>query len=419
MFYQRNLPNGIRVVGEHIPHFDSVSVAFWVKAGAVTEESGESGISHFLEHMMFKGTNKRTSREISTTMDGVGGQLNAYTAKECTCFYARVMREHLPLAFDVLSDMLSGSLLDNNEIEKEKGVVLEEIRMVNDTPDDVAHELINDLFFDGHPISLPILGTSKSVKALSQEKMQRYINKWYGGENLVISLAGNFDTILLDELCDQFLVKWSPSQRHVDIPKYQPNLTPRIVTKRKSVEQVHICIGYPGLTLSDENVYALLTLNNILGGGMSSRLFQLIREDKGLAYSVYSYPSFYRDGGMFSVYAGTNPSQAAEVCRLLLSEIDQVANGQITQDEFMRAVEQMKGSWALSQESTSSRASSLGKSILLLNRIMDSQEIIQKMNAVTLETVKSLATNLLKAPPCAALVGRVDEKSPAVKALGF
>nr|MDD6335782.1 pitrilysin family protein [bacterium] len=415
MIIEKTMPSGVRVVAERIPHFHSVTVAFYVRAGAVTEGRGQSGMSHFVEHMVFKGTNKRSSVEISQALDGVGGQLNAFTAKECTCFYARVMREHLALAMDVISDMLLDAKLDMGEMEKEKGVVLEEIRMVEDTPDDVVHELINDDFFAGHPLAKPILGTARSVKAFTSEKLREYIRRFYGANNLVVSIAGDFDPQQLDALCDRLLAAWPKAGKTRPAGVHETGPAGQVVVRKKSVEQVHLCLGYPGLKLGDEDAHALLVLNNILGGSMSSRLFQRIREERGLAYSVYSYPSFYATGGLMTLYAGCAPDRALEVARLMKQEVASIAD--FTQDEFQRAWQQMRGNWALGQESTNARASSMGKALLLLGRVLSDDEVFARMQSVTPDQVRAVIDKCMKASPHAALVGRVCPQDDVIKFL--
>jgi len=387
-----------------MPHANSVTVCFFVRAGAVYETRKAAGLSHFIEHMLFKGTQKRTAAQQAAEIDGVGGQINAYTAKENTCYYVRLLPEHLELAFDILSDMLLRPLLPPEEIEREKGVVLEEISMVEDTPDDVAHEALTEAFFQGHPLARPILGTPKSVQGITQQDILTYMQKHYGARDTVVAVAGRFEDTHLNELFHKYLQEWphSPSQKRIDT--HTPLAPEGRIHKKKTIEQAHICLGYPGITMGSEDTYALMTLNNILGGGMSSRLFQKIREERGLAYSVYSYPGFFKKGGMYTLYAGTNPEQLAEVESIMRQQATEMAQGNFTDEEYQRACRQMRASYMLTQDSTQTRAQGLGRSYLLLGKPMDCDEVYAKMEAVTPEKVRGTAAALLSKEPYVSVV---------------
>jgi len=395
MYYQTQLKNGIRVIAENIPHFRSISIGVWIGVGSANETKENNGISHFIEHMLFKGTHSKSAKEIAAIMDGVGGQLNAFTAKECTCYYVKVMDEHTDLAFELLSDMLLHSTMDTNEIEKEKGVVLEEISMVEDSPEDLIHELLAESFFNNHPLSFPILGYQQNVRNFTRDDILQYMNDYYTPNNIVISFAGSFERSHMEEKINRYFGDLLPNtytqEQKIDfIPKKS------IFIREKDTEQTHICIGTPGISqASNDEVYPLLILNNLLGGSMSSRLFQKIREEKGLAYSVYSYPSQYKQTGMFTIYAGMKPSQSLEVIQLIFNEIYDVRTNGVKQDELSQAREQLKGNFILGLESTSSRMSAIGKSLLLLNTINSPTQIIEKINSVTMNDLISVVEKVL------------------------
>ncbi|MFY9177729.1 MAG: pitrilysin family protein [Caldicoprobacterales bacterium] len=408
MYKRLELKNGIQVVVEKIPHFRSVAIGLWFKAGSVYESKNENGLSHFIEHMLFKGTKKRSAKDIAQTLEAVGGQLNAFTAKECTCFYSKVIDEHLELALELLSDMVLNSIFDERELDKEKGVVLEEISMYEDSPDDVVHELLHNKFYDAHPLGQSILGTAGNIKSFTREGLLEFFDKFYAPNNLVISVAGNFDNNRLISLLEKYFGNWDkPDSRLIRLETPQSNSG--IFYKYKDIEQTHLCIGYPGLPIGHKSIYALMVFNNLFGGGMSSRLFQKIREDKGLAYSVYSYPSSYVHGGLFTIYAGIKSSQTAQVVSIIAQEIESVKNRNITKEEFYMAREQLKGNYILGLESTSSRMSSIGRNQLLLGRILTPDEVLTRIDNVTLDDIYDLFDHIFgKKQPVIALVSKDD-----------
>ena len=408
MYKRYELNNSIQVVAEKIPHFRSISIGLWFKAGSIYENKSQNGLSHFIEHMLFKGTEKRTAKDIAQTLEAVGGQLNAFTAKECTCFYSKVIDEHLELALELLSDMILNSVFDRAEMEKEKGVILEEISMYEDSPDDVVHELLSAEFFGSHPLGQPILGTADHITGFTKEGMEEYFDWFYTPENLVISIAGNFDDQELTKLLDRYFGGWNKTKHGYMQPKIaQPNSG--IFYKYKDIEQTHLCIGCPGLPLGDENIYPLMVFNNIFGGGMSSRLFQRIREDNGLAYSVFSYPSSYVHGGLFTIYAGMKSSQTAQVVSLISQEITSIKNRDITEDEFYMAREQLKGNYILGLESTSSRMTAIGRNQLLMGRILTPDEVLSRIDRVTLDGIYEVLDKMfIKDNTTMALVSRDD-----------
>lgn len=393
---------------EKIPHFRSVSIGLWFRSGSIYEAESQNGLSHFIEHMLFKGTEKRSAKDIAQTLDAVGGQLNAFTAKECTCFYSKVLDEHLELALELLSDMVFNSTFLEQEIEKEKGVVLEEISMYEDSPDDVVHELLSANFFKSHPLGFPILGTRKNIEGFTREKIINYFKRFYVPQNLVISIAGNYNEELLYQLLDKYFGNWMELKHNYNEP---PLFTPGkgIFYKYRDIEQTHLCIGYPGVVLGDENLYALMVFNNIFGGGMSSRLFQKVREEYGLAYSVFSFPSSYVHGGLFTIYAGLRPSQIEQAMSLILQEIRNIKNRDITHEELSMAREQLKGNYILGLESTNSRMTAIGRSQLLLGRTMTPDEVLLRIDNVSMDSIYEIVDKMFLSESTAiAVVSRED-----------
>ena len=399
------MPNGLRVVGERIPHFRSTSVGLWIGTGSQHEYPDEAGLSHFLEHMVFKGTEKRSARQIAEEMDAVGGQLNAFTSKECTCFYAKTVDEHLDLAMDVVCDLATHPTFDPRELEKEKGVVLEEISMAEDTPEDLVHEILMLANYGDQPVARPILGTAERISGYRRENLANYWKCMYRPQNAVLSIAGNYDWAQVQELLQIHLGAWSPEglrphgcdTRSVD---------PTCLAKEKEIEQVHICLGFPGLSIGDPRNYELSLFNSVYGGAMSSRLFQKIREESGMAYTVYSYPNAYTDCGMLSVYAATNPDTAVQVYEQILEVTREFVRSGLTREEFNMAREQLKASFILGSESTSSRMQSNGRRMLLMNETRTESEVIDRVNAITFESANERMRATLAAPHSLALVGK-------------
>lgn len=385
MYQKMVLPNGVRIITEEIEHVRSAAIGIWVGAGSRDEKTGYEGISHFIEHMFFKGTEHRNARALAESLEAVGGQLNAFTTKEYTCYYAKILDEDLDLAIDVLSDMFFGSLFEEKEIEKEKNVVIEEIKMYEDSPDELIHDIFSEQVWNDHPLGKPILGTEESIRALNREKILTYLSEHYAPDNVVISVAGKIkhDDIVA-KLSAHFgtfkrggrrILEETPVGQQVE--RYQT----------KDTEQMHILIGVPGLGQDDEDIHAMHIVNNVLGGGLSSRLFQEIREQRGLAYSVYSYHSTYVDTGLFAVYAGTSPNNTQEVIECILEEIKTIRNKGITTEELERTKAQIKGGLYLGLESVSSRMSRLGKTELTYNRVLSPEEVVEKLENVTQEDV--------------------------------
>ena len=405
MFDQITLPNGLRVVGQRLTQFRSVSVGLWLGVGSQYEQPQEGGVSHFIEHMLFKGTTKRSARQIAQVMDAVGGQLNAFTAKECTCFYAKVVDQYLPLAMDVLSDLVLHSLFAPQDLAKEKGVVLEEINMAEDAPEDVVSELIMLAQYGDQPLARPILGTQDTLTAMTREQVLDYYRTMYRPDNCVLALAGNYRWEQVVELAGQLLGDWA-RPGHA-LPRYATApAQPRALYREKEIEQVHLSLGYPGVAQGSDEVYALAVVNSVLGGAMSSHLFQTIREEKGLAYSVYSYPSSYQDTGILVVYAGASPQNGEQVLDLIRQEADKLAREGMSREEFEQAREQLKSGYVLGLESTSNRMNAMGRRLLLLGSTQDEDEVIRRIDSLTYDQVFEAGRRVLSAQPAVAMVGR-------------
>ena len=409
MFDMITLPNGLRVVGEKLDHVRSCTVGVWVKVGSMNEAPEENGMSHFIEHMVFKGTTNRSARDIAEEMDMVGGQLNAFTSKECTCYYAKVTDDELRTAVDILADLALRPTFDEKELNKERGVVLEEIAMVEDTPDDLVHELLADAQFSGS-LRCPILGPASLIRRYSREDMVRYWSRHYVPQNMVLAIAGHYDWNAFLELVNTYFDVF-PNQHSEPEAAFEPQhfVSGRKV-KAKDTEQLHICLGFPGVESNCDEIYPLSIFNNALGGGMSSRLFQRIREELGMAYSVYSYASSYRGVGSFNIYAGTNPENGETVIRELQEQMQLFLKDGMTDKEFRSAKAQLRGGFLLGLESSSGRMQSLGRGMLLFNKTRTPEEVIAKIDAVTMEDTMALARRLLCAEPSAAIVGKNAQK---------
>lgn len=387
--------NGLRIVSEHIPHFRSVAVGVFVNTGSRDERPEENGITHFIEHLLFKGTKTRSAKDIAREFDRIGGDLNAYTSKEYTCYYAKVLDHHAPLAVDVLADMFFNSVMDPVEIDKERLVVKEEISMTEDMADDDVHEQLWRVMYPDNAIGAPILGTVETLDRFSRQQILDYMERHYTPSNTVISVAGQIDHKLLGQIEALFgsFERKSPDNAHI-----LPNFVPGQSIKHKETEQAHICLGYPGLSLQDDRLFALAVLNNIIGGSMSSRLFQEIREDRGLAYSVYSYHSAYSDHGTLAIYGGTADHQVGEVEELIRTSLQHMREGDISELEISDSREQLKGNLLLGLEGTGSRMSRNGKYELLHGKHQSADDIIRLIDAVKHEHVLDLMQMTAAAP---------------------
>ena len=384
------LDNGLVVITEPMSHVRSVSVGVWVRNGSRREVPEENGLAHFIEHMVFKGTERRSAEAIAREMDSVGGMLDAFTSKEQICFNAKVLDEHLPIAFDVIADLVLRPKFDSEDVRKERQVVLEEIKMDQDNPEYLLHEIFTRGFWPEHPLGRPILGTPETVKKFNREALCSRFQNWFAPDHLVITAAGNVTHEEVLELVQSQFGRMQPVGRANGDPAPQTRAPIHLETKR-DLEQVHICIGVPSVPLGHEDRFAVAVLNNLLGGGMSSRLFQNIREKRGLAYAVFSELTPYSDAGMMTVYAGTAADTIGQVIDLTIQEFRSLKESPVADEELRRSKNHLKGSLMLSLESTSSRMSNLARQELYFGRFFSLDEILAGIEAVTAEELQSLA----------------------------
>lgn len=383
--------NGVRIVLEQIPTVRSVAIGMWIGTGSRNENPQTNGVSHFLEHMFFKGTTTRSAKEIAESFDSIGGQVNAFTSKEYTCYYAKVLDTHSQFALDVLADMFFNSTFEDEELKKEKNVVLEEIKMYEDTPDDIVHDLLSRAVYVDHPLGYPILGTEETLNTFTGTSLKEYIHERYTPENVVISIAGNVPETFIHEVEKYFgSYQGGGNEHRENLPVFHSNR----ISRKKETEQAHLCLGFDGLKVGHEDIYSLITLNNILGGSMSSRLFQEVREQRGLAYSVFSYHSAYQDSGIVTIYGGTGAKQLDLLYETIQETLEKLSQNGITEKELTNSKEQLKGSLMLSLESTNSRMSRNGKNELLLKRHRSLDEIIEQIDAVTKQSVDQMARSV-------------------------
>jgi predicted Zn-dependent peptidase len=402
------LSNGLVVITEPMAHVRSVSVGIWLRSGSRGETAARNGLAHFTEHMVFKGTERRSAEEIARSVDSIGGMMDAYTAKEMVSFNAKVLDEHLPIAWEVLSDLALRPLFDEEETEREKQVVLEEIKMDQDNPESVVHELLIQNFWSGHAIARPILGTPETVRGFSRAALVEGHRDWYVARNMVVTAAGNIEhQKLLDLVADEFAAQ-PAGEMSAPGPIPEPHAAIASQSKRE-LEQVHLVVGVPSVPLADERRYAVAVLNTILGGGMSSRLFQNIREKQGLAYSVFSEVNPYSDAGIMSVYAGTSLENTEKVLGLISDELRALKREPVTVEELRRAKDHLKGSMVLSLESTSARMSNLARQEMYFGRFFSTDEILAAVEAVTCEGVQAAAIEFFKPELVAAtIVGNLN-----------
>ena len=403
------LQNGLTVLVEPMPYLRSVSIGAWVKAGSMLEAPEENGLSHFMEHMAFKGTRKRTARQIAEEMDAIGGQLNASTSKLCTNYYAKVIDEDLPLAADILADIVCDPALDPAETDKERGVVLEEIAMVEDSPEDVVYDVLGEAVFGAQSLGQTILGPAEKIEAYTPDDLRAFRQRHYGPKNAVVALAGNVDVQAAKDLMEEKFGSWTGAAGE-EFPDAVAIGEPRKLARNKDTEQVHLCLSFRSYEMGSPDVYPTAVLNNVLGGGMSSRLFQRIREDLGMAYSVYSGPSAYPHCGEFTIYAATGPRNAKMVLEQIDIEIKKLLEGGIEEKEFTMSKAQLKGSFILGLESAYNRMSALGHNQILLNRVIPPEDTIAAIEKVTMDDVMDAARRILTGPRAYAVVGRKAEK---------
>ncbi|WP_081746958.1 pitrilysin family protein [Arthrobacter sp. H5] len=410
------LPGGVRVLTEAMPGQRSASIGFWVGVGSRDEAPGQHGSTHFLEHLLFKGTRRRTALDIASAFDQVGGESNAATAKENTCYYARVLDTDLPMAIDVIADMVTSAVIDAGELEQERDVILEEIAMDSDDPADVAHEKFVEAVLGEHPLGRPIGGTPEAIKAVPRESVLDHYRRYYRPAELVVTAAGGLDHDVVCSLVQDALVSagWDLEPGAVPVPRRttepaQVDGGGGVHVIRRAVEQANILLGCPSMTATDDRRFVMSVLNAVLGGGMSSRLFQEIREKRGLVYSTYSFSASYADAGYFAMYAGCSPAKAGQVVRLLGSELDRLAADGITGEELARAAGQLSGGLVLALEDSGSRMSRLGRAELVSGEFLDLDESLRRVRAVTAQDVQALAVELAASPRTVTVVGPFDD----------
>jgi predicted Zn-dependent peptidase len=395
VLYQKTvLDNGIRVVTERIPHLHSVSVGIWADVGSRDEREDEGGLTHFVEHMLFKGTEQRSALEIAKQLDAVGGMANAFTSKENTCFHAKVLDTHLPLVVDILADIFLHSVFADREVEREREVILQEINMVEDTPDEQIYVLFNQAFWDGNPLARPVLGTARTVRTFTREMALAYLGRAYHPERIVLSAAGNVDhqqllNLVVPALCGM--------QRHSHgLQRIPPTVTPGLSLYPKNLEQVHLCLGTRGASMLDEERYCCGILNVILGGNMSSRLFQQVRERCGLAYSICSFLSSHTDAGMLGVYGAVRQENAKKTLELIGTELQRLKRERISAGELRDAKEHIKGGLYLAAENSDNRMSRLAKNEINFGRFIPFEEIEAGLERVTADEVQTMAQEIFR-----------------------
>jgi len=403
-YVTHTLPGGLRVVLESIPYVRSVSVGVWVGVGSRHEAADLAGVSHVVEHLLFKGTHRRSARQIAEEMDSIGGLLNGYTSREYSCYYVKVLDEHLEKAMDLLSDLVLDPRFDPDDLAKEKGVILEEIKMYEDTPDELVADLLVEGVWAEHPLGRPVLGREETVAALERDTVAAYHRSRYRQATTVVAMAGNVDSERGLELVRRYFAGMPPHEERP--PKCRPPFHASYRMRVKAIEQCHLTLGFEGLPLGDQAVFDLHLLAGVLGGSSSSRLFQSIREERGLAYSVYAYASPFSDTGLLGVHAGVSPDRLAEVVGLVGRELADLSRNGPSPAELQRAKDQFKASLLLGLENTSSRMSRLGRSMLLLGRVLTPDEIRALVEAVTADKVRDLARTVFRVSRAAlAVVG--------------
>ncbi|WKU47337.1 pitrilysin family protein [Streptomyces sp. VNUA116] len=413
------LPGGLRIVTETLPSVRSATFGIWANVGSRDETPALNGATHYLEHLLFKGTAKRSALDISSAVDAVGGEMNAFTAKEYTCYYARVLDTDLPLAIDVVCDMLTGSLIDAADVDAERGVILEEIAMTEDDPGDCVHDLFAHTMLGDTPLGRPVLGTVDTINALTRDQIARFYKKHYDPTRLVVAAAGNVDHAKVVRQVRAAFDRAGALSR-TDATPVAPRTGARAIRTAgrvevlgRKTEQAHVVLGMPGLARTDDRRWALGVLNTALGGGMSSRLFQEVREKRGLAYSVYSYTSGYADCGLFGVYAGCRPSQVHDVLKICRDELDKVASEGLPDEEISRAVGQLAGSTVLGLEDTGALMNRIGKSELCWGDQMSVDDMLARISAVTPDEVREVARDVLGQRPSLSVIGPLKDKQAA------
>jgi len=415
MYKTHVLDNGLTIIGEEIPYLKSIALGLWVNAGSRIENEQNSGVSHFIEHMLFKGTKNRTSKELASEIDNLGGQINAFTSKECTCYYVKLLDSHIDIGIDVISDMILNSLFDESDIDKERAVILEELKMYEDSPEDLAYDLLTEGIYKNDSLGMNIVGTVDSLQNLNKEALLDYFEKYYVPNNSVISISGNFKFEEIVKKIEDKFKDWKSKEVNIDIKPAEFNSC--YISKNKDTEQVNLAMSLEAIPLENyDEVYALAIINTVFGGSISSKLFQKIREEKGLVYSIYSSQSLYRKCGEFGIYASMSNENLEEVYNSILEEIKDIKENYLTDKEIKETKEQLKGSFMLGLEGTSSRMMSIGKAMLLNKKVKTTEEILKAIDDVDKETINRVIDkifNIDKLGLC--IVGRDVEEIELIK----
>lgn len=395
MYKTKKLNNGLTIIAEEIPYLKSISMGIWFRAGIKTEENYIDGVSHFIEHMMFKGTKNRTSKQLVAEIENLGGVINAFTGRECTCYYVRLLDEHLNIGIDILSDMILNSKFDEKDIEREKSVIIEELKMYEDSPEDLTYDILLEKVYNNKGIGKNILGSKESIKSMNRDAILDYFEKFYVPENAVLSICGNFDFEETVKLIEDKFENW-----HGEKPDYNLQneiFNPCIIKKDRDYEQTNlaICFECENIGSSSNDVYAIDIINNVLGGSSTSRLFQRIREDEGLVYSIYSEQEFYREKGELGIYASMSTENLEDVYRLVKEEIISLNENGITEEELNNSKEQLKGEFMLGMESTESRMNAIGKYMLITGKVETLEDVIEGLNSITMEDINRVIKDVL------------------------
>ncbi len=413
------LENGLRVLHEPLPQLRTVALGLWIGTGSRHEEEEDKGLSHCMEHMLFKGTVNRTAAGIAREIDRLGGHINAFTAKDCTCFHTKTLGEDLSQAMDIIADMALRPLLQADHLALEKQVILEEIGMVEDYPEELVHDILTERTWAGHPLALPILGTKESVDAFTAEQLNRFHKERYVPGNAVLSVAGDIDAGTLQACAAQCFGGW-PVGGTASVLSDQPVFRQSFTLQRKKTEQAHLCLAFPGVSLDEEDVWPIMVLNNVLGGGMGSRLFQRIREELGLVYSVYSFPTSYQDGGLFSVYAAATPGKVREVLKRMAEEIGRLASNPVPEEEFARARQQLRGSFLMGLDSTNGHMMAMGRNRIISGRIQQVEETLAAIDRVAPEHVQAVSRRVFLSKTAGfAAVGNVKLTEDVLRGFSF
>ena len=395
MYKTKKLNNGLTIIAEEIPYLKSISMGIWFRSGIKTEENYIDGVSHFIEHMMFKGTKNRTSKQLVAEIENLGGVINAFTGRECTCYYVRLLDEHLNIGIDILSDMILNSKFDEKDIEREKSVIIEELKMYEDSPEDLTYDILLEKVYNNKGIGKNILGSKESIKSMNRDAILDYFEKFYVPENAVLSICGNFDFEETVKLIEDKFENW-----HGEKPDYNLQneiFNPCIVKKDRDYEQTNlaICFECENIGSSSNDVYAIDIINNVLGGSSTSRLFQRIREDEGLVYSIYSEQEFYREKGELGIYASMSTENLEDVYRLVKEEIISLNENGITEEELNNSKEQLKGEFMLGMESTESRMNAIGKYMLITGKVETLEDVIECLNSITMDDINRVISDVL------------------------